>query len=288
MFHAFDHVVVAVRDLEEAGRDYGALLGRGPSWRGEHPDLGTANVLFRLRNGYLELLGAAGEGPGASWLRERLEADGEGPVALALGTDDAEACAKALRERGIAARPPEPGRGRDLDTGVERSWRRVVMPSVDTRGVHLFGIEHLSPADALPPAEPLGSEGAAAAGFDHVVIQTSDGDAARDLYRDRLGIRLALDRSFEERGVRLLFFRVGGVTIELAARQAGSGERGSEAADRLWGIAYRVPDVTAARARVHDSGFDVTETRKGNKPGTVVCTVRDRTHGVPTLLIGPE
>ena len=35
---------------------YGRLLGRRPSWRGEHPGYGTANTLFRLDNTYLELL----------------------------------------------------------------------------------------------------------------------------------------------------------------------------------------------------------------------------------------
>jgi len=39
---------------------------------------------------------------------------------------------------------------------------------------------------------------------------------------------------------------------------------------------------------VVSSGFEVSEVRVGNKPGTLVCTVRSGTHGVPTLLIGPD
>ena len=38
---------------------------------------------------------------------------------------------------------------------------------------------------------------------------------------DRLALRLALDRTFEERRVRLLFFRIAGVTVELAASLDG-------------------------------------------------------------------
>ena len=56
MLTALDHVVIAVRDLEAASLQYGELLGLGPSWAGEHPDLGTRNTLYRLGNTYLELL----------------------------------------------------------------------------------------------------------------------------------------------------------------------------------------------------------------------------------------
>ena len=32
----------------------------------------------------------------------------------------------------------------------------------------------------------------------------------------------------------------------------------------------------------------MTDMRAGNKPGTRVCSVRAGTHGVPTLVIGPD
>jgi len=112
-----------------------------------------------------------------------------------------------------------------------------------------------------------------------------------------LGLRLALDRTFEERGMRLLFFRTGGVTVECAAPLVsnestaliGGAERAELArSDRFWGVSYRVANIEAARERVAHQGFDVSEIRKGNKPGTRVCTVRSETHGVATLLLGPE
>jgi hypothetical protein len=39
------------------------------------------------------------------------------------------------------------------------------------------------------------------------------------------------------------------------------------------------------RARLVADGFDVSDTRPGHKPGTRVCSVRDGSCGVPTLLI---
>ena len=79
--------------------------------------------------------------------------------------------------------------------------------------------------------------------------------------------------------------------MEIAAQLPKEGEEGESAAaddgDQLWGLSYRVPDADAARARLAASGFDVSEVRTGRKPGTRVLTVRDGTHGVPTLMLEP-
>ncbi len=279
-------MVIAVTDLEQARETYEKILARRPSWYGEHPALGTANVLFRLANTYLELLAPAAPGPIAEALRARIDERGEGLFALAFGTEDADRCAKILRERGVEAADPVEGEGRELRSGAIRRWRNVMLPARDTRGVNLFAIQHLREPDALPAAEPLEGAASAVTGLDHVVVLSKDPEATRALYGDRLGIRLALDRSFEQRGTRLLFFRVGGVTIEIGATLGAEPE--PDAPDRLWGLAYRVPSVLASQKRLARSGLDVSEVRVGRKPGTCVVTVREPTHGVATLIIGPE
>lgn len=286
MLKSLDHAVIAVRDLDIAAATYARLLGRRPSWRGQQPQLGTVNVLFRVDNAYLELLAPAGRGPLAARLEQYLVHDGEGLVALAFGTDDAAACAVELRERGLSVADPADGEGREMSTGAMRTWRSILLPEAQTRGVPLFVIEDRSPPETLPMAEAVAEAGSVVTGVDHVVIMTVDPDASCALYRDRLGLRLALDRRLPERGLRLLFFRVGGVTVECAARIDGPAV--PDARDRLWGISYRVADIAAARARVAAAGFDVSDVRPGQRPGTRVCTVRRETHGVSTLFIGPD
>jgi catechol 2,3-dioxygenase-like lactoylglutathione lyase family enzyme len=281
MLISLDHLVIAVRDLAAATQTYAALFGRQPSWRGRHPAWGTANTLFRLDNTYVELLSPAAAGAVGEALRQRLAEQGEGPYALAFGTADAGACAAALRANGLPAADPIDGSGRDTTSGAERHWRNVMLPPAATRGVPLFAIEHGSPAEALPPAAPTAEPAATVSGVDHAVIMTPDAEAAIQLYRDRLGLRLAFDRTFEERALRLLFFRIAGITVELAAPLGAPGGE----SDRFWGISYRVPDADAARTRIAAAGFDVSEVRSGFKPGTRVCTVRRETHGVATLLI---
>lgn len=284
MLHSLDHVILAVDDLEGATRDYTRLLGRRPAWRGEHPSAGSANTLFNLENTYVELLSPSGPGPVGDLLRARIAAEGEGPVGLAFGTEDAEACHRTLTERGLHPATPEPGLGRDSDSGAYREWRRVPLPIEETRGVVLFAIEHTSPPEILPPSDPIGPEPATAFGLDHAVVQTTDPDAAIALYGDALGLRLALDKSFPQWGMRLLFFRVAGLTIEIAVPLE---PKDPMPGDRFWGITWRVRDIEAAAKRLTEAGIEVSEVRQGRKPDTQVCTVKSGTRGVPTLLIQP-
>ena len=132
------------------------------------------------------------------------------------------------------------------------------------------------------PTPTAGSAAGGVTAIDHVVVHTSDPERAIAHWRDRLGLRLALDRTFPERGLRLLFFRSGGLTLEYA--HALDGTLGSSD-DRVYGVSYRVSDAEAVRARLAADGLDVSEVRAGMKPGSTVVTVRSGTAGVPTLLI---
>jgi catechol 2,3-dioxygenase-like lactoylglutathione lyase family enzyme len=284
VFAALDHVILAVRDLADATRRYATLFARRPSWRGEHPGQGTANTLFKLHNTYLELIAVEGEGPTASVLSSHLDRHGEGLVGLAFATRDADAARADLAARGLDPAPVAPGIGRDADSGLIRRWRTVMLPAARTRGVLLFAIEHGSP-DLLPEAAPVGAADAVITGIDHAVVQTPDAEAAIQLYRDGLGLRLALDRSFPDWGMRLVFLRVGGVTVELAQPLRDAPQ--PTETDQLWGISWRVPDAEAVRARLTEAGLDVSDVRPGRKPGTRVVSVKDGTCGVPTLLIEP-
>ncbi len=131
-----------------------------------------------------------------------------------------------------------------------------------------------------PPAEPASAETTA---IDHVVVRTADADRAIALWRHRLGLRLALDRAFPERGLRLVFFRSGGITLEFATPYPPPAD--ADAPDYLYGVSYRVADLAARRERLLSAGVDVSPVRDGMRPGTSVVTVRSGTAGVPTLLL---
>ena len=282
MLNTLDHVVVRVGDVDRAASQTARLLGRPASWRGEHPTQGTANALFRLDNTYLEVLAPHGEGPLGAFLRKQLDEVGEGVMALAFGTDDASECARAWADAGLEPMEPSDGLGRDVDSGAIRRWVTLHCSAAATRGIHVFAIEHRSPADVLPLCPPHKQPEAAVDALDHVVVLSPDIEATRAVYQDKLGLRLALDRSFEERKTRLLFFRVGGCTVEIGGRLGA--EPQPDQPDRFGGLAWRVGDAEAARARLAEE-FDVSEVRDGAKTGTRVFTVRGEPCGVPTLFI---
>ncbi len=177
---------------------------------------------------------------------------GGGRFALARGSVDVVAGMPGLRTLRFAAEPGD-------------------APLADAHGVAIA-------LDLDPPAAA-----SATTAIDHVVVETADAARAIALWRDRPGIRLALDREFPGRGLRLLFFRSGGITLEYAAPLAP--DAASPGDDRLHGVSYRVTDLIQRRARLLAAGIDVSDPRPGMRPGTTVATVRTGTAGVPTLLL---
>ena len=291
MLETLDHIVVATADLDQAERQAVALLGRTPAWAGRHSALGTRNAVFRLANTAVELVAPDGEGPGADALRNGLDGRGaEGLLGLVFGTPNAAAETQRLREAGLSPPDPAPGLAQDERSGAFRRFNQVTLPIEETHGVRLSLLEDLTEPELIPPSLPVASEEAVVSRVDHVVIQTSDPERALDLYGARLGLRLALDRSFEKRGVRLMFFRVGGLTVEIASRlkkEPAPQAAGRGGADHLWGVAYQVPDIDQAHRRMVEAGLDLTAIRDGHKPGTRVCSVRGDPLGIPTLVIQP-
>ena len=121
--------------------------------------------------------------------------------------------------------------------------------------------------------------------MDHAVVLSADMEASRRMWAETIGARLALDRTFPDRNTRILFFRLGDITIEMSggARQT---EEGLGKPDRLWGLAWGVDNLEATCERLRAAGIETSGARPGIKPGTLVATVKGQhTHGVATLLI---
>jgi catechol 2,3-dioxygenase-like lactoylglutathione lyase family enzyme len=134
--------------------------------------------------------------------------------------------------------------------------------------------------DAPPPA-PASTRLVEA--IDHVVVFTADPPRAIACWRDANGLRLAFDKEFPERRIRLMFFRSGGLTLEYACPLPAPDDKSGP--DRFYGVSYRVRDLAAHRTALLAAGFDVSDIRTGNKAGTRVASVRNGTAEVPTLLL---
>lgn len=271
-----DHIIIAVEDLAQASQDYALMLGRAPSWRGTHPDYGSANTLFRLDNGYLELLAANGEGWAGDMVRSQLAAGGQALSGLIFGTDDCDAFLKNARANGLEVSDPVPGSGVDDASGATRTWQTMFWDMTASRGVFSFCIRHDDLA-ALPMAAVTGS--GAVSAIDHVVVQTKSAEAAKNFYGAQLGLRLALEQHVPDWGGTQLFFRTNSMSVEVLATEKAGDE------DSLWGLALKTDDIVAAQKRMSDAGINISDVREGRKPGTKVCTAKSHVCNVPTLLI---
>ena len=276
MLDSIDHLIIAVEDISSATDSYTKLLGFPPTWKGIHPGQGTENALFPLENLYIELLAAKGEGAGATTVKSFLELNGEGLSGIALGTSDIQEAKKKLAEMEVNAGEIISGEGADFDSNEIRTWKNLFLPFSLTRGVFTFFIEHLDgelPKHREEFDSPINR-------LDHVVINTNDPDGLISLYRDKYGIRLALDQTVEEWGGRMLFFRLNQTTIEVI----GKGND-KEPEDSLWGLAWVVKDIKTTYERLLAEGVELTEVIEGRKPNTLVVTVKSHTCKIPTLLI---
>ena len=174
----------------------------------------------------------------------------------------------------------------DLDKAAKLLERRAVAatPQGDALALDAHGVAIGLGLKASEAPSPLATdEASCVSALDHVVVRTPNPERAIAFYAGRMGLDLRLDRSNEKWGARLLFFRCGDLVVEIA-HDLKKGV--SDAPDQLWGLSWRVPDVAKAQARLKAAGLDVTEPRDGRRPGSQVFSVKDKTEGVPTLVIG--
>ena len=276
MIKSIDHILVAVKDLEKAVRDYSLVFGFGPTWQGNHPSLGTKNALFPLENMYLELIAIDDEGPLAETVNEHLKKNGESIFGLALETDNIDLAKNELSASFNTDLEISDGKGVNNISKDERYWRNIFIPNKFSRGIFTLLIQHTK---GILPEHDISDESNISR-MDHVVINSNDPDGLVDLYGDKYGIRLALDQFVEKWGGRMLFFRTDHTTIEaIGIKKDGPAE------DFLWGLAWTTKDIKKTHKRLVDAGVNVTDIKDGRKPKTLVATIKSHCADVPTLLI---
>jgi catechol 2,3-dioxygenase-like lactoylglutathione lyase family enzyme len=255
---ALHHVAIAVRDLDAAAVAYQRLLGHTLRWI---EGGGARRAWFDLANMSLELIASEGDGPSGERLRAWLADHDEGIWALAFTTPDLEGATRLAERRGLAVSERVPG--------------ATLIDPAATAGLQVILTD--KPRPALASTEP-----AAVAALDHVVVTTPNPDRALAIYGAKLGLDLRLDRSNPAWGARQMFLACGETVVEIGASLKAPVSDGH---DRFGGLAWRVADAPAARARIAAAGFDVSEVRTGRKPGTEVFTLRSGVPGAPALLI---
>jgi len=175
-----DHLVILVRDLEEATEDYGRL-GFGVTPGGEHADGLTRNALVPFRDGtYLELVAFihAEDGRDNVWGWRRF-LPGGGLVDYCAASDGLRGDVERLRGLGFGVEDFGEG-GRRLPGGQEIRWRSA---GIRQEGRVLpFLIEDLTPRERRVPGASAADHPNGATGIQRLEISAPDPDkAGRDL-----------------------------------------------------------------------------------------------------------
>ena len=276
MISTLDHLIIAVKDLDQAEKNYNKILGTNPVWRGKHKSLGTANSIFNFKNTYLELLTADGEGLGAELVKNLIQENGDGLAGIVFGVDDMPQTVKQLKQEGYEISDPAEGEGSDDVTNKVRKWENLFLPPELTRGLFSFIIQHHD--GELPSHKEYAKDSINK--LDHVVINTNNADSFIETYRDVFKIRLALDKTIEHWNRRMLFFRLNKTTIEVVEMP-----NNEKPTDALWGLAWEVESIEDTHKRLVSEGVEVSDIKDGLKENTLVATVKSHTHNVPTLII---
>lgn len=175
---AFDHVLVAVKDLGLAAADFRDRYGLESAEGGRHTGLGTANRVIPLGDAYIELIAVAdeAEASGSSlgrWVSD-ISRDGDRPAAVCLRTEDVESTALTIGSPAIAMQ-------RERPDGVVLSWRLCGLDSTLVDPALPFFIQwDVGPQD-MPGSLP---EGHPNHGIELTWVEVA---ASQDTIRERVG-----------------------------------------------------------------------------------------------------
>jgi Glyoxalase-like domain len=197
MVTGIDHLVIAVRDLDEAAADLESRVGLAVTGGGRHEGAGTANRIAFLADGaYLELIAVEDRDAAATWpvgraAIETLDAHESGLATYALGDDRIEATVPELQANGSSVGPVQPGSRRRPD-GDLVEWWTAAPQHIGLEGVPFLIRHAYTGAEWGPEAlaarrafvQPLGSP----AVLVRMDIATSDPPGLAARYRRELGI----------------------------------------------------------------------------------------------------
>jgi len=180
MFKGIDHLVIAVKDLQQAAADY-EKLGFTVVPGGKHP-VGSHNMLIAFSDGsYIELIGFYREANDHRWWQPLQS--GERLVDYCLQTDDLQGDTLKLREAGVAIKDPVPW-SRTRPDGYELKWI-LSLATGSHRGVAPFLIQDVTPRNERIPQQFDHKNGAV--GIDIVTVAVDELSQVDRWYSEVLG-----------------------------------------------------------------------------------------------------
>lgn len=271
MLTKLEHITLLVSDLDEATLNYETIFGFPCFWRSREENDGYSSVVFNIGEIALQIVSPKHKDTEGKFAGKTLNSISN----LSFTTTDIQETQRIFSRRGL--NPSEVNKQSFLD-GERKQFRCSNVP--------IEGID----VDVVEPLTNIGEHKSENNGriqsLDHLVIDTPNVDRTLATYGTRLGFRLALERNAPQWGVHFLFFRIGGITFEVVHRL--NVDHDTSQPDKSFGFSWASNNLEQTRDRLVSSGRDVSEIRTGRRPGSRVFTLRNKTCGIPTIIIEHE
>ena len=264
MITRFDHVVIAVADLERAIEAYRAL-GFDVSPGGRHEQRGTHNALIRFGGAdYIELLGvydpekALKSGLNGRTLAEFVRERQGGLVGHCYATDDIEAEAERMREAGLEMVGPFEMR-RERPEGLALTWRLLVPEDIPWRRRWPFFIEWDAPDEERLAVEGVGDHPNGARSVCGVAVAVRALEEAVRLYSILFDLEPFREDEVTDLAARRASFDLRGFTIDLLSPFGNGAVQGMLERDGEGPFEVKLALEDLARSRLALSEVEFTE-----------------------------
>ena len=275
MLTRVQNIFLVTKNLEETSRKFSIFLGRKSNFTGQSKNLGIDIISFGLNKTNICLISPKSSGIWSKTINNFLKNKGEGIFGINFSSDNLESDYNNFVKNKLKLSDKISGyfEGNNkskikfsffniLNNNI-KSLNILISNEIDFQNNKVYSKNNVSKVN-------------------QIVIQTENPEAIKDIFEEKLRIRLALDKTFKEWAGRMLFFRLGGVTLEVVEG------KDIKQNSQYYGIGWHADNYNNCYNALLKDGFSFSEIRKGRKKGTLVSTLKKPILNIPTILIGLE
>lgn len=275
MLTRLQNIFLATKNIEKTSKQFSSFFSKNPDFIGHSKNLGIDIIVYDISKTNICLICPKNNGFWFDSLSNFLKEKGEGIFGVNFSSDDIDKDYSNFVKNGLEVNEKnESNFESSKESQLKFSFFNIMDNSIDNLNILVsneinFSKKGINSIDRISKVNQL-------------VIQTEFPDSIIDIFEKKLNIRLALDKTFKEWSGRMLFFRIGGVTLEVI--EGKNIKLNSE----YFGIGWHTNNFNKCYNDLVEEGLKLSEIRKGRKKGTIVSTLKNPMLNIPTILIGLE
>ena len=273
MLTRVQNIFLATNNVEETSQKFSIFFGRNPNFIGQSRNLGIDIISFELYKTNICLISPKNPGIWFETLNNFLKIKGEGIFGINFSSDDFDVDYNNFVKNDLKlSNKVDSSFERNNENQIRFSFFNILDKTIESLNILV--------SHEMDFQNNIANSNNNLSKVNQLVIQTEAPDPIKEIFERKLGIRLALDKTFKEWAGRMLFFRLGGVTLEVIEG------KDIEQNSQYFGIGWHAENFNKCYNNLINDSFSLSKIRKGRKEGTVVSTVKEPILNIPTILIG--